>query len=137
MTPRSVAGVVVLVIVAAALGALGGYAAAQRQAHEREVQRADLINAMRAAEFGSRLTMLRLLREVKLPAEKMESAEISAIVLLGTISLSDVTDASQSHVVVQRAAQTLTTYMHDFPKSQFADPRHMEVAQLLTVGRQK
>jgi hypothetical protein len=127
----------VLVIVAAALGALGGYTVAHRQAHEREVQRADLINAMRAAEFGSRLTMLRLLREAQLPAKEMESAEISAIVVLGTIALSDVTDASQSHVVVQRAAQTLATYMHDFPKSQFADPRHMEVTQLLAVGGQK
>jgi hypothetical protein len=92
---------------------------------------------MRAAEFGSRLTMLRLLREAKLPAKEMESAEISAIVVLGTIALSDVTDASQSHVVVQRAAQTLATYMHDFPKSQFADPLHMEVTQLLAVGGQK
>jgi hypothetical protein len=137
MAPRSPAGVVVLVIAAAMLGAVAGYAGAQRQARDREVQRADLINATRAAEFGSRLTMLRLLREAKLPSEKMESAEISAIVLLGTIALRDVTDASQSHVVVQRAAQTLATYIHDFPKSQFSDPRYSEVAQFLAFGRQK
>ena len=135
MAPRFLAGVVVLVIAAAALGAVGGYAVAQRKANEREVQRADLLNATRAAEFGSRLTMLRLLREAKLSSEKMESAEISAIVLLGTIPLSDVTDASTSHVVLQRAAQTLATYIHDFPKSQFADSRHSEVAQLLALGR--
>jgi hypothetical protein len=110
---------------------------AQQRAKDLDSQRRDLITAVRAVEFENRLGMLRLLREHKVPDEDMRSMEISAIVLLGTIALDDSNSTSQSHVVLQRAADAVATYRRDFPKSELSDGRHRKVAQLLAVGSRK
>jgi hypothetical protein len=119
--------------VAAALGALGGYMVAEKQGRDGDAQRRDLIIVVRAVDLDNRITMLRMLREGKHSAEEVESVEISAIVLLGTIALDQATDASQSYGVLKHVGQTLDTYTHDFPKSQFAEARHAEVAKFLAV----
>ena len=118
--------IVSVAIIAAALGAVGGYRFSQWHAN-------DLTSALRALDFNNRLHMLRLLRECKTGDETVQSIEISAIVVLSGIPLEEVTDTSQSYFVLQNASQTLTQYTHDFPKSEFANGRHREVAQLLSM----
>jgi hypothetical protein len=137
MTRRATVGVIFVAVIAAVLGAVGGYIVAQQRAKDLDSQRRDLITAVRAVEFENRLGMLRLLREHKVPDEDMRSMEISAIVLLGTIALDDSNSTSQSHVVLQRAADAVATYRRDFPKSELSDGRHRKVAQLLAVGSRK
>lgn len=118
--------IVSVAIIAAALGAAGGYRFAQWHAN-------DLMTALRALDLNNRLQMLRLLRERKTGDETVQSIEISAISLLSTIHLEEVTDTSQSYFVLQNASKTLAQYTHDFPRSEFSDSRHREVAQLLSM----
>ena len=128
------ATIALVAVVAASLGAVGGYALAQREANALDSQRRDLMTAIRTVDLNNRLSMLRLLRERRTSDDDIRSLEISAIVLLDTIALDETSSTSQSYVVLQQAARAVATYAQDFPSSEFADNRHPKVGQLLAIG---
>jgi len=129
-----IARTILVAVVAAALGAIGGYWAGERDARDRQVQTRDLFTALRAAELSNRLTVLRMIRKGQTTPEDIESLEISAIVLLDSIALDEVTETYQSFGVLRRVAQALGAYMKDYPKSQFSEPRHASVPKLVALG---
>jgi hypothetical protein len=126
--------IALVAVLAASLGAAGGYALAQREASALDSQRRDLITAVRAADLNNRLAMLRLMRERKTSDDDIRSLEISAIALLDAIPLDEAGPTSQSFVVLREAAKRVATYSHDFPTSEFTDQRHRNVGQLLAIG---
>ena len=100
-----------------------GYVGGKRQS-------SDITNAVSANEFNQRLTSLRVMRENKVPAQTIESLEISAVNLLDTITLDGPGEYSAAYVL-KESAQRLAKYVRDFPSSEFADRRHTKVSQLL------
>lgn len=137
MTRSSVARTGLVAILAALVGAVAGYWVAQRNAHERFVQNRDLLTAVRAVDLDNRIAMLRLLRKGRASADEIESVEISAIVLLDTIPLGEVTDSYQSYSVLKHTGRTLRAYMHDFPRSQFEQQRFEAVPKLLAFAERQ
>ena len=132
--PSAFARFLVVAAAAAALGAIGGYWAGQRNVREHQAQSRDLLTAVRAAELSNRITVLRMMRKGQTTPADIESIEISAIVLLDSIALDEVTETDQSYGVLRHVGQALSAYMNDFPKSQFAEPRHAAVPKLVALG---
>jgi len=128
---RSWGSILFVATLTAALGAVAGFLVAQHTFRDRETDLRDLARIRSAVDLSTRLTALRDLRKGHLPTEDIESWEISAIVLLDSIALDEVTASSQSYCVFHRVSKNLATYMRDFPKSQFSDPRHTSVVSKL------
>src|SRR5262245_54248154 len=132
-----VARITLVAVLSTVIGAVGGYWVAQRNASERQVQNRDLVTAVRAVDLSNRIAMLRLLRKGQASAEEIESVEISAVVLLDTIPLGEITNSYQSYTVLKHVGEALRTYMREFPKSQFEQQRFVAVPKLLVFGERQ
>lgn len=119
-----------LAIAFLSLGLLVG-ASVDRAIHPLDKQHFDLIRVAWAVDLNNRLTMLRLLRQHKVPAATVESVELDAVLLLNTMGADQVSPGDQSYSVIERVVKTLRQYQRDFPNSEFDSQKHAFVAKVL------
>lgn len=135
--PAFRASVVLIVLVAAVLGAGTGYYAARQESGRQALEYRDIARTLRTLDLDNRLSALRAMRRGQLSAEEIALWERSAIALLQLIEVNDVTAASASVPVLRQLADTLAAYMRDFPESQFSDPQYKAAVSRITAFRER
>ena len=134
--PALRASVVLIVLLAAALGAGAGYYAARQESGRQALEYHDIARSLRALDLDNRLSALRAMRRGQLSPEEIALWERSAIALLQLIEVDEVTAAAASFPVLHQLADTLAAYMHDFPASQFSDPRYKTAVSRIMAFRE-
>lgn len=135
--PAFRAGVVPIVLIAAALGAGAGYYAALKESGRQALEYRDIARTLRTLDLDNRLNALRAMRRGQLSAEEIALWERSALALLQLIEVDDVTAASASVPALRQLADTLAAYMRDFPASQFSDPRYKAAVSRIMALRER
>jgi len=125
-------GVVLIALLAAALGAGAGYGVARHEAREQALEYRDVARTLRALDLDNRLSTLRAMRRGQLSAEEIALWERSAIALLQLIEVDEAKAGSASYSALRQLADSLAAYMRDFPGSQFSDPRYAPIVSRIT-----
>jgi len=133
--PAFRASVVLIALLAAALGAGTGYYAARQEAREQALEYRDVARTLRALDLDNRLSTLRAMRRGQLSAEEIALWERSAIALLQLIEVDDARAGSASYSALRQLAESLAAYMRDFPGSQFSDPKYKAVVSRIAALR--
>lgn len=130
-------GIVLIVVLAAALGAGAGYYVARQESREQALEYRDIARTLRVLDLDNRLSALRAMRRGQLSAEEIALWERSALALLQLIEADNVTAASASYPALRQLADTLAAYLRDFPGSQFSDPRHSATVARIIALRER
>lgn len=131
-------GIVLIVLLVAALGAGAGYYVARQESREQALAYRDIARTLRTLDLDNRLNALRAMRRGQLSAEEIALWERSALALLQLIDADQVTTASASYPALRQLADTLAAYLRDFPDSQFSDPRHRAmVAKIIAIRERR
>ena len=121
---------VLLVVALIGIGLVAGVLV-ERATYRLDKGHLDLIRVAWAVDLNTRLSMLRLLRQYRVPETTVLSVEIDAVALLNTMDAEHVSPTDQSYSVMERVVKNLRQYRRDFPSSEFDPKRHAFIARVL------
>jgi len=103
----------------------------ERAIHRPNERSFELARVAWGVDLNNRLSMLRLLREYKVPEATVSRVEIDAVALFDTMDIEHISPTDQSYFVMERVVKNLRQYRRDFPNSEF-DPRgHSFIGRVL------
>ena len=132
LSRKQLAFATIFMVLAFGAGTFAGWYVTAVRAQFRDKLRVDISRGLRAVDLNNRISMLRLLRERKLPEEQIRSIEISALLVLDSLEVAHVSPADQSCFVLKDSANRLAEYLKDFPQSEFDPRKDQNVATLLS-----